>query len=152
MNIERLRWWQIDDLLPVEADLFGEEAWTAAMFWNELANGHHYLVASEDDGSIIGYGGLAVGQDEAWINNLAVRRDMQRRGIGRALLEALMNEARRSGVRQVLLEVAADNDAAQRLYAGYGFEAIGLRRGYYQPSNTDALIMQLGLKQLRASV
>jgi [ribosomal protein S18]-alanine N-acetyltransferase len=152
MNIERLRWWQIDELLPVEADLFGEEAWTAAMFWNELANGHHYLVATEDDGSVIGYGGLAVGQDEAWINNIAVRRDMQRRGIGRALLEALMTEARRSGVRQVLLEVAADNDAAQRLYAGYGFEAIGLRRGYYQPSNTDAVIMQLDLKHSRQSV
>jgi ribosomal-protein-alanine N-acetyltransferase len=147
MNIERLRWWQIDELLPVEAELFGDEAWTAAMFWNELGNGHHYLVATEDDGSVIGYAGLAVGQDEAWINNLAVRRDMQRRGIGRTLLEALMNEARRSGARQVLLEVAANNHAAQRLYAGYGFEAIGLRRGYYQPSNTDAVIMQLDLKQ-----
>jgi ribosomal-protein-alanine N-acetyltransferase len=147
MNIERLRWWQIDELLPIEADLFGDEAWTAAMFWNELANGHHYLVASEDDGSVLGYAGLAVGQDEAWINNIAVRRDAQRRGIGRALLEALINEARRSGVRQVLLEVAADNVAGQRLYAGYGFDGIGVRKGYYQPSNTDALIMQLDLKQ-----
>lgn len=146
MNIERLRWWQIDELLPIEIDLFGDEAWTAAMFWNELANGHHYLVATEDAGLVLGYGGLAVGQDEAWINNIAVRRDVQRRGIGRTLLDALINEARRSAVRQVLLEVAADNDAAQHLYAGYGFEAIGLRRGYYQPSNTDAVVMQLDLK------
>lgn len=147
MNIERLRWWQIDELLPIEVDLFGEEAWTAAMFWNELANGHHYLVATEADGSVLGYAGLAVGQDEAWINNIAVRREAQRRGIGRALLDALVDEARRNGVRQVLLEVAADNDAAQHLYAAYGFEAIGRRRGYYQPSNTDAIVMQLDLKQ-----
>lgn len=147
MNIERLRWWQIDELLPIEVDLFGEEAWTAAMFWNELANGHHYLVATEADGSVLGYAGLAVGQDEAWINNIAVRREAQRHGIGRALLDALVDEARRNGVRQVLLEVAADNDAAQHLYAAYGFEAIGRRKGYYQPSNTDAIVMQLDLKQ-----
>ncbi|WP_155374129.1 ribosomal protein S18-alanine N-acetyltransferase [Catellatospora vulcania] len=142
MKIERLRWWQIEDLLPVEADLFGAEAWTAAMFWNELANGHHYLIATEDDGTVLGYAGLAVGQGEGWVNNIAVRRDAQRRGIGRALLEALLAEGRRHQVKQVLLEVAADNTPAQRLYAAYGFEAIGIRKGYYQPSNTDALVMR----------
>jgi len=146
MNIERLRWWQIEELLPIEIELFGAEAWTAPMFWNELANGHHYLVATEDDGAILGYAGLAVGKDEAWINNVAVRRDAQRRGIGRALVDALLAEARRSHVHEVLLEVAADNVAAQKLYAAYGFEVIGVRRGYYQPSNTDALVMQLELK------
>jgi ribosomal-protein-alanine N-acetyltransferase len=142
MKIERLRWWQIEDLLPIEAELFGAEAWTAAMFWNELANGHHYLIATEDDGTVLGYAGLAVGQGEGWINNIAVRRDAQGRGIGRALLEALLAEGRRHQVKQVLLEVASDNAAAQRLYAGYGFEAIGVRKGYYQPSNTDALVMR----------
>ncbi|MEU7823945.1 ribosomal protein S18-alanine N-acetyltransferase [Catellatospora sp. NPDC049133] len=142
MKIERLRWWQIEDLLPVEADLFGAEAWTAAMFWNELANGHHYLIATEDDGTVLGYAGLAVGQGEGWVNNIAVRRDAQRHGIGRALLEALLAEGRRHQVKQVLLEVAADNAPAQRLYAAYGFEVIGIRKGYYQPSNADALVMR----------
>jgi len=146
MNIDRLRWWQIDDLLPIEEDLFGTEAWTARMFWNELANGHHYLVATEDDGTILGYAGLAITQGEAWINNLAVRRDAQRRGIGAALLERLITEARRQDCKQMLLEVAASNEPAQLLYGKYGFEAIGIRRGYYQPSNTDALVMHMELK------
>jgi [ribosomal protein S18]-alanine N-acetyltransferase len=146
MNIEPLRWWQIEELLPIEQDLFGAEAWTARMFWNELANGHYYLVATDEDGSILGYAGLAVGQGEAWINNIAVRRDVQRRGIGTALLERLIAEARRQGAKQVLLEVAADNEPAQILYGNYGFEAIGVRRGYYQPTNTDALVMQMELK------
>lgn len=146
MNIERLRWWQIDDLLPIEKDLFGVEAWTAPMFWNELANGHHYLVATEADGTVMGYAGIAVGQGEAWINNIAVRRDRQRGGVGRALLEALLDEARQQQVGQVLLEVAADNAAAQKLYAGYGFEVIGVRKGYYQPTNNDALVMQMELR------
>ncbi|MFF0655956.1 ribosomal protein S18-alanine N-acetyltransferase [Micromonospora tulbaghiae] len=143
MRLGRFRWWHIDEVLPIEADLFGAEQWSAAMFWNELANGHFYLVATDDDGAVLGYAGLAVSPpDEAWVQNVAVRRDAQRRGIGRLLLEALLAEAARRGVRSTLLEVAADNAPAQRLYAMYGFEPIGVRRGYYQSSNTDALVMQ----------
>ncbi|MEU8071777.1 ribosomal protein S18-alanine N-acetyltransferase [Micromonospora sp. NPDC049151] len=143
MRLGRFRWWHIDQVLPIEADLFGAEQWSAAMFWNELANGHFYLVATDDDGAVLGYAGLAVAPpDEAWVQNVAVRRDAHRRGIGRLLLEALLAEAARRGVRSTLLEVAADNAPAQRLYATYGFEPIGVRRGYYQPSNTDALVMQ----------
>jgi ribosomal-protein-alanine N-acetyltransferase len=142
VNLQRMRWWHIDEVLPIELDLFGAERWSAAMFWNELASGHHYLVAVED-GQIVGYGGLAVnGPDDAWVQNLAVRRDMHRRGIGRALLDALLAEARRRQVEAVLLEVAVDNAVAQKLYASYGFEPVGVRRGYYQPSNTDALVMR----------
>jgi ribosomal-protein-alanine N-acetyltransferase len=112
------------------------------MFWNELANGHHYLAAFEDE-ALVGYGGLAVtGPGEAWVNNIAVRRDRQRHGIGRRLLETLLEHARTHQARSVLLEVAADNKAAQNLYDAYGFAVVGLRRGYYQPSNTDALVMR----------
>ncbi|MFG2038224.1 ribosomal protein S18-alanine N-acetyltransferase [Dactylosporangium sp. NPDC048998] len=155
--LAELRWFHIEELLPIEDELFGEERWSAGMFWNELANGHHYLVALDraappaasggsggdaGAGRIVGYGGLAVAPpDEAWIQNIGVRKDAQRRGIGRLLLEALLDEAERRGVRQVLLEVAVDNAPAQKLYAQYGFEAVGIRRGYYQPSNTDALVM-----------
>jgi [ribosomal protein S18]-alanine N-acetyltransferase len=142
VRIERLRWWHIDELLPIEADLFGDERWTAAMFWNELAAGHYYLVAVDDDGTIAGYAGLSINlPDEAWVQNIAVRRDAQRHGLGRTLLEHLLAEARRHGVTKTLLEVAVDNGAAQKLYANYGFEPVGVRRGYYQPSNTDAVVM-----------
>ncbi|MGW1058362.1 ribosomal protein S18-alanine N-acetyltransferase [Micromonospora rubida] len=143
MRLGPFRWWHIDEVLPIEADLFGAEQWSPAMFWNELASGHFYLVATDDDGSLLGYAGLAVAApDEAWVQNIAVRRGAQRRGVGRALLEALLAEAARRGARSTLLEVAADNAPAQRLYATYGFEPIGVRRGYYQPSNTDALVMR----------
>jgi ribosomal-protein-alanine N-acetyltransferase len=160
MRIERLRWWHIEEIVPIEGDLFGAEQWSAGMFWNELANGHHYVVAVEtaegeeraceprspgsagSAGTVAGYAGLAAGvAGEAWVQNIAVRRDVQRRGIGRVLLEALLAEAARRGAGRVLLEVATDNDVAQRLYERYGFEPVTVRRGYYQPSNTDALVM-----------
>ncbi|MEV0426065.1 ribosomal protein S18-alanine N-acetyltransferase [Micromonospora sp. NPDC050495] len=143
MHLDRFRWWHIEQVLPIEADAFGADQWSPAMFWNELANGHFYRVAVDDDGTVLGYAGLTVAlPDEAWVQTIAVRRDVQRRGIGRLLLEALLAEAARLGARSTLLEVAADNAAAQRLYATYGFEPIGVRRGYYQSSNTDALVMQ----------
>ncbi|SCL13778.1 ribosomal protein S18-alanine N-acetyltransferase [Micromonospora inyonensis] len=150
VRIDRFRWWHIDAVLPIEADLFGVEQWSPAMFWNELANRHHYLVATESGRAVgsaaddvLGYAGLAVAApDEAWVQNIAVRRDAQRRGVGRALLEALLAEADARGTRDVLLEVAVDNAPAQKLYAGYDFEPIGIRRGYYQPTNTDALVMR----------
>ena len=120
VSVERMRWWHIADLVPIEAELFGDERWSAAMFWNELANGHYYLVAL-DGGSVVGYAGLSVTGAEAWIQNIAVRGDRQHRGIGRSLLEALLVEADRRGARPVLLEVAVDNAKAQRLYDRYGF-------------------------------
>lgn len=149
MRLVPFRWWHIEQALPIEADLFGAERWSAGMFWNELANGHHYLAALDDESdTLIGYAGLAFAPpDEAWVQNVAVRRDRQRGGVGRALLVELLAEATRRGSRSVLLEVAVDNVPAQRLYATYGFEPIGVRRGYYQPSNTDALVMRAELEQ-----
>jgi [ribosomal protein S18]-alanine N-acetyltransferase len=141
VSIEPMRWWHIAELEPIEAELFGDERWSAAMFWNELANGHYYLVALQD-GVVVGYAGLSVTGVEAWVQNIAVRKDRQRQGIGRALLEALLVEADRRGARPVLLEVAVDNAKAQRLYDRYGFAPVGVRRGYYQPSNTDAVVMR----------
>ena len=139
--IERFRWWHVAEVLPIEEDLFGAERWSAAMFWNELAQRHHYLVALDGE-DVLGYAGLAVtAPDESWVQNIAVRRDAQQKGLGRALLEALLAEAARRGVRKTLLEVAVDNQPAQKLYAAYDFEPVGIRRGYYQPSNTDALVM-----------
>jgi ribosomal-protein-alanine N-acetyltransferase len=141
MNIDRLRWWHLEQVLAIEEDLFGEERWTAAMFWGELASGHYYVGAFDGD-QVLGYAGLAVSGPEAWVNNIAVRREAQRRSIGRALLDALLARARWAGASSVLLEVAVDNVPAQSLYDAYGFDAIAVRRGYYQPSNTDAVVMR----------
>ncbi|MFI5935669.1 ribosomal protein S18-alanine N-acetyltransferase [Actinoplanes sp. NPDC051494] len=139
MSVERFRWWHIEQVLPMEEDLFGSEKWSSSMFWNELAQRHFYVAAVEDGTELVGYAGLAViDGEESWVQNIAVKRTAQQRGIGRLLLETLLE---RAGDRKVLLEVAVDNAAAQRLYVSHDFEPVGIRRGYYQPSNTDALVM-----------
>jgi [ribosomal protein S18]-alanine N-acetyltransferase len=142
MKFQRMRIRDLEEVLAIEEELFGAERWTHGMFRSELDHGYYYLVARDETGAALGYAGLALAlPEEAWVNNLAVRRDAQRQGIGRALLEALLAEATRHRVHRVLLEVAVDNGPAQKLYAQYGFETINVRRRYYQPSNTDALVM-----------
>jgi len=134
-------------VLELEHALFGEEAWSPQMLAGELAQqpaSRHYLVA-QDGPVIAGYAGLLAAGSQADVLTLAVAADRWGQGIGSALLEALLAEAARRGCTEVFLEVRADNPRAQALYLRYGFEQIGLRKGYYQPSGTDALVMRRDL-------
>jgi ribosomal-protein-alanine N-acetyltransferase len=70
----------------------------------------------------------------------------QRAGIGRALLQALVDAAQAQRARRVLLEVRVDNEPAKGLYRRFGFRPMGLRRHYYQPEDVDAVTMRLDLK------
>ena len=131
-------------VLRLEQELFGEEAWSRAMLRGELAQqpaSRHYLVA-DDDGAITGYAGLLAAGSQGDVLTLAVAAGRWGQGTGSALLEALLAEAARRGCTEIFLEVRADNARAQQLYRRYGFVQIGIRRGYYQPSGTDALVMR----------
>jgi [ribosomal protein S18]-alanine N-acetyltransferase len=146
VSLEPMRWWDVDGVMDLERDLFGDECWTVAMFWSELAEPEtrFYLVA-RDDAEIVGYAGLCAYPEESFVQTIAVKRDRQGTGIGTRLLTALIDEARRRDEPMVGLEVRADNQIAQRMYQGFGFEQVGIRKGYYQPSDTDAVLMVLNL-------
>jgi [ribosomal protein S18]-alanine N-acetyltransferase len=132
-------------VLTLERALFGAEAWTEGMLSGELAGvpgGRYYLVA-EDESLVVGYAGLlAVRGGQADVLTMAVAEDRWGQGIGAALLAELLAEAARRACREVFLEVRVDNPRAQHLYRKHGFTEVGLRRGYYQPSGTDALVMR----------
>ena len=144
----RLRLMAGRDLAAVarlEQALFGEEAWSVDMLAAELAaagTGRFYLVA-EETGVVAGYAGLlAPGGGQADVLTIGVSEDRWGRGVGTALMTGLLAEARRRGCGEVYLEVRVDNERAQRLYRQLGFAQVGLRRGYYQPSGADALVMR----------
>ena len=129
-------------VLALEEELFAPDTWTAAMYRDELSrtDTRVYLVA-EDGGELVGYAGLIAYDDEAHVSTIAVAASRQGEGIGSRLLDTLLEEAdRRSPV--VILEVRADNELAQGLYRRRGFTEIGRRRGYYQPSGADAVVMR----------
>jgi len=125
----------------LERQLFSDEPWSDRMLAGELAQpGRYYLVALDGE-QVVGYGGMADFSTEGHVMNIGVRADRQRAGIGTQLLGALLAEATRRRIPRVLLEVAADNDTAKRLYARHGFRPIGLRKNYYQATGTDAVVM-----------
>jgi ribosomal-protein-alanine N-acetyltransferase len=146
-GLRALRWWDIPPLLALERDLFPEDAWSAGMFWSELADPdtRHYVIAEDTSGAVAGYAGLAVAGGEADVQTIGVRRDLWGSGLGAELLTDLLDAARARGCRHVLLEVRVDNVRAQRLYERFGFAPLGIRRGYYQPANVDALVMRCDL-------
>ncbi|MDO0935665.1 ribosomal protein S18-alanine N-acetyltransferase [Streptomyces sp. DG2A-72] len=143
-----MRWWDIDAVLELEKDLFPEDAWSRGMFWSELAHARgpaatkRYVVAVDED-RLVGYAGLAASGDLADIQTIAVTRDHWGTGLGGRLLTELLRAATAFECAEVMLECRIDNVRAQKLYERYGFEAIGFRRGYYQPGNVDALVMRL---------
>jgi ribosomal-protein-alanine N-acetyltransferase len=94
---------------------------------------------------VVGYAGLLEAGGQGDVVTLAVAIDHWGHGVGSALLDALLAEARRRGCGEVFLEVRTDNLRAQELYRRYGFSQIGIRRGYYQPSGADALVMRRDL-------
>ncbi len=140
-----MRWWDLQRVLPIERDLFAADAWSKGLFWSELAqrDTRRYLVAeAADPTELVGYAGLCVYPDLAYVQTMAVRRDQWGSGTGTALLTALLADAAAHGRDLVGLEVRADNVRAQRLYRRFGFTPVGFRRGYYQPSGADAVVMQ----------
>lgn len=151
VTLREMRWWDIEPVLGLERTLFPEDAWSAGLFWSELAHARgpyatrRYLVAeaSGTEGALVGYGGLAAVGGTGDIQTIGVLSAHRGTGLGARLLSALLSAAADFACREVLLEVRVDNVVAQRLYRRFGFAPIGVRRGYYQPGNVDALVMRL---------
>jgi len=136
-------------IMALEKELFPEDAWTPEMFAAEFAqppSRRLYLVAKAGN-ALIGYAGMMfAGGSQADVVTLAVSPARWGEGTGTALLLALVDEAEKRGYEEVLLEVRKDNPRARRLYLRHGFDEVGIRRGYYQPSGVDAVVMRKVLR------
>jgi len=136
-------------ILALERELFPEDAWTPEMFAAEFAqpaSRRLYLVAEEGN-ALVGYAGMMfTGGSQADVVTLAVDPSRWGEGTGTALLTALVDEADKRGYEEVLLEVREDNPRARQLYLRHGFTKVGVRRGYYQPSGVDAVVMRKALR------
>ena len=145
-GLRRMRWWDVDDVVALERDLFPHDAWSTEQFWSELAHApeSRWYAVHEDDQGVDGYVGLYAVPPEGDVQTIAVAPRSQGRGVGRELLDALVAEARRRGCAQLFLEVLDGNEAALALYARAGFERMGRRTSYYGPG-LDAVILRLRL-------
>jgi [ribosomal protein S18]-alanine N-acetyltransferase len=135
----------VDVLLPFEQELFaGDPPWSADQFRSELDGvpDTRWYVVAEQAGDLVGYAGLSHSGETADVQTLAVLPDRQRQGVGTALLDALVAEARRRGANELLLDVREDNATAQAFYARHGFEQLSRRRGYYANGRVDGLVLR----------
>jgi len=145
----------------------GDDPWSEQAFRDGIRAGHHYVAARSlggarvewarslggarvgaaggHDGVLIGYAGLAFvaspPQAEAEVHTIGVDPAHQHRGVGRALLGALLGVAD-AAAATVFLEVRTDNDPARGLYEAEGFSVVGLPRRNYRPSGADAHTMR----------
>jgi ribosomal-protein-alanine N-acetyltransferase len=101
-----------------------------------------FAVAQSSSGEVTGYVVIWFAADEGEIANLAVAPAERGKGIGAALLDAALREARSRSTREVYLEVRESNVAARGLYEGRGFSVVGRRRKYYRQPDEDALVLR----------
>ena len=144
MNLRPAKRTDLDELVRLERDCFGAEAWSPAMVLEEITGlGRAYFVIEANNGALAGAGGVSLGKDFAEIITIEVDPSAQGQGFGRLLMDKLIQMAEEAGLTRVLLEVAEANALAIGLYHSMGFATIDRRPGYYQPSGQDALVMEL---------
>lgn len=135
----------LDDIMRIEPTIY-PYPWSRGNFSDSLDAGYSGWVY-EEDGQIIGYAVLMLVLDEAHLLNISIAQSHQDRGLGRALLEYMMQIARGHGATNIFLEVRPSNQSAIHLYESTGFNEMAVRRGYYPAANgrEDAILMGMAL-------
>lgn len=147
LRFERMGSKNIGAVSAIESAVF-PFPWTCGAFASAIAEGNECWVACDASDAVIGYFVLMPVVDEAHLLTIAVRADLQRLGLGRALLDRVMDLAREMKMVSLLLEVRPSNERALDLYERYGFKEIGRRKHYYPAPDgkrEDALVMRLVL-------
>jgi [ribosomal protein S18]-alanine N-acetyltransferase len=141
LEIQRMRRRHLRGVMAIERQVY-PRPWSPNLFLSEMTDSRNraYLVARIGR-DVVGYGGVMSYGDEAHITTIAVDPKHHRRRIGTRLMHHLVSEGIRMGARAVSLEVRVSNHGAQNLYRRFGFRPVGVRKGYYQETGEDALVM-----------
>jgi [ribosomal protein S18]-alanine N-acetyltransferase len=141
VDIQPMRRRHLPSVLRIEAKVY-PRPWSAGLFLSELAQkGSRAYFVARHASKVIGYAGVMILGDEGHVTNIAVDPGFHRNKVGTRLLLALVDATRERKVRSMTLEVRRANTGAQTLYRTFGFETVGVRRGYYVETGEDAYIM-----------
>ena len=141
MIIRKMNLGDVSAIAELEKLCFSDP-WSETSIASEVDNRLSYWLVAEVDGIVAGYVGSQTVLDAADMMNLAVSPDYRRRGIGQALVNALVEHLQQNKVIALLLEVRVSNAPAIALYESLGFEQVGRRPKYYHNPREDALIMR----------
>lgn len=141
MTITNMKPEHVPQVARLEQQCFADP-WSERSVGSELENPLSlWLVALEGE-QVVGYVGSQTVLEETDMMNIAVSADFRRKGIARALIEALVEKLREKGSRCLTLEVRISNIPALRLYEYMGFTQVGLRKNYYRNPKEDACILR----------
>ena len=129
-----------DEIAAMEEVTFAMP-WSRKDFWAEAINENATYVVGTVEDKIAAYAGAWISFEEAQVTNVAVHPDYRGQGIGTKLFAKLIEEVKTKGVTAITLEVRPSNEAAIKLYEGFGLKSVGRRKGYYLDNGEDALIM-----------
>jgi ribosomal-protein-alanine N-acetyltransferase len=141
LNIRRMRLADLARVMEIELQSF-TMPWSEATFRGLLRRSDADLFVAEEKTVVVGYSVFWCVLDQGELGNVSVAPGWRRRGIGEALVRAVLTHARDRGVREIFLEVRVSNMGAQKLYERYGFQQVGRRRNYYTEPVEDALVMR----------
>lgn len=133
----------VDDVVALEQDTLGAEAWSAGLVAEGVRGGLptvHYLVAVQH-GRLVGHAVASLAGDVAELQRIGVTGAARRTGVAAALLARVLELAREAPAERLLLEVREDNTGARAFYAAVGFTEIARRRHYYRDGAT-ALVLE----------
>lgn len=138
--IEKMSREHIPELAEIEQLCFAVP-WSEKQLLEELENPLGSYFVAVEDGRVLGYIGSQTVIDETCVMNVAVRPDCRGKCLGSLLMEALVQDCLEKGSRLLTLEVRVSNEPALALYRAFGFQQVGLRKGYYEKPREDAIIM-----------
>ncbi|MFP5298859.1 MAG: ribosomal protein S18-alanine N-acetyltransferase [Actinomycetota bacterium] len=143
LEITRMRRRHLKKVLAIESSVY-PRPWSLSLFMSEIGqkNTRSYIVAKLDN-EVVGYAGMMFTGFEAHVTNIAVDPDHHGRKIGTKLLLTIITEAIARGAEIISLEVRVTNSAAQQMYAKFGFDVVGVRKGYYIETKEDAYVMEV---------
>ena len=134
----------IDQVWALEKECFSMP-WSRESFQDMLSNPDALFLLAFYDGSCAGYCGCLCSLDEAYVANVAVKKDLRRMGIGYRMLKGLIEQLKERGITSIALEVRSGNREAIWLYDKLGFETAGFTPGMYEMPREDAAVMVLKL-------
>lgn len=138
-------------ILAIEAQVY-HFPWTARTFQDCMKIGYLCWVCERVD-ELVGYGILSLGAGEAHVMNICVTPKFQNQGLGRRMMDKLIDVALENRCMTMLLEVRPSNPAAIHLYSSMGFDEIGTRTDYYpaRDGREDALMFSMDLPPVKRS-
>ncbi len=131
----------LPQVVATERAVFSDP-WSERFFLDVLSHPETHARVAERGGALAGYAITVLRPPLADLENIATVPGQRRNGVARALMDDALAACEAAGVRELTLEVRVSNDAAQALYRAYGFRLAGLRPGYYQHPEEDAVLMR----------